>query len=137
MLLSTKTLENVDAVFRVHQLETSYKVKLSVLSLILCEFFGVEVANIIEAKFLHVDAFERLLDLHNSLRGLIGDNDDQAFEDSVIFIEWAVRSCTTTTDKGALEAALIRADHRHCFLWNLLKTRLRSLIHALSILGWK
>jgi hypothetical protein len=49
MLLSTQSLEDVNAVLLVHQLEASYKVKLSVLSLFLSEFFGVEVPNIIEA----------------------------------------------------------------------------------------
>jgi hypothetical protein len=49
MLLSTQSLEDVNAVLLVHQLEASYKVKLSILSLILSEFFGVKVPNIIEA----------------------------------------------------------------------------------------
>jgi hypothetical protein len=90
VLLSAKALEDVDAVLLVHQLEASDEVKLSVLSLILSEFFGVEVPNIVEAKFLHVDPLERLLNLHDCLWCLVGDDDDHAFEDGIIFIEGAV-----------------------------------------------
>jgi hypothetical protein len=90
MFLTTKAFKNVYSIFRVHQLESSNKVKSSVLSLIFSELFGVKVTDIVKTEFLHIDALKRLLYLHDCLRGLVRYNDYHSLEDGIILVERTV-----------------------------------------------
>jgi hypothetical protein len=94
MLFTSKTLKDINSIFRVHQLKPPDKVKLPIFALILSKLFSVKIAYIIKPQLLHVDSFIRLLDLHDSFGRLIWYDNDHTFEYGVILIERLLRTAT-------------------------------------------
>jgi hypothetical protein len=90
MIIAAESFKNVDTIFLIHQLETTNEVESSVLSLVFSELFGVQIANIVEAKLLHVDTLEGLFNLHHSFWGFVWNDDNHTFKDSIILIERAI-----------------------------------------------
>jgi hypothetical protein len=100
MLFTSKTLKDINSIFRVHQLKPPDKVEFPTFALVLSKLFCVKIANIIEPQLLHVNSFIRLLDLHDSFGRLIWYDNDHTFKYGVILIERLLRTATFGDNLG-------------------------------------
>lgn len=102
--LSSETFEDVHSGFAVHETEAAEEVQRPIVPLVWGELFGAHVPCIVEIEAFAVDSLERILNLLDLLRSLVGNYDDQPLEDAAVQVAGALRSSPSCVGDAALSS---------------------------------